>query len=253
MTMAYGTWVTELPSNSVHCHAWCCIYMYCFNLFFVWQFVLFSVLYNSEQCCSLSALLLCVLGRNFCRQKWSGIVGGYFSDIVRSSLFYHQGRVRLLPVSRAGYSSVHSCHLGRCSRSHWISYPFLIYRLNYTSQVRISSRVLIGAFEHGTIWRRVFPLCLVRGAGVRHLTLPPFPCVALLLALYHSFNLPHTTLAGEMRVSVFGAGFLLVLILSVKRHRVLGVATSYGMDDPAIKCRWGRDFLHHSRSAMGPT
>jgi hypothetical protein len=125
MTKAYGTWVTELPSKSVHCHVWC-IYMYCLNLFFVWQFVLFSVLYNSEQCCSLSALLLFVPGRNFCHQKWP-LRSCCFADIVRSSLFYHQGRARRQPVSHASYSSVHPRHLGRCSRCHWVSHPFLIY------------------------------------------------------------------------------------------------------------------------------
>jgi hypothetical protein len=56
-----------------------------------------------------------------------------------------------------------------------------------------------------------------------------------------------------MRVCVFGAGFLLVLILLVKRDSVLGIATSYGLDDPAIESRWGRDFPHHSRPALGPT
>ena len=36
---------------------------------------------------------------------------------------------------------------------------------------------------------------------------------------------------------VFGVGFLLVLILSVKRDSVLGIATSYGLDDPEIESR----------------
>ena len=31
------------------------------------------------------------------------------------------------------------------------------------------------------------------------------------------------------------------------------IATRYGMDGPGIECRWGRDFPHLSRPALGPT
>jgi len=34
---------------------------------------------------------------------------------------------------------------------------------------------------------------------------------------------------------------------------VVGIATGYGLDGPGIKSRWGRDFLHLSRPALGPT
>ena len=33
----------------------------------------------------------------------------------------------------------------------------------------------------------------------------------------------------------------------------VGIATGYGLDGPAIESRWGRDFLHLSRPALGPT
>ena len=33
----------------------------------------------------------------------------------------------------------------------------------------------------------------------------------------------------------------------------VGIATGYGMDGPGIKSRWGRDFPHLSRPALGPT
>jgi hypothetical protein len=33
----------------------------------------------------------------------------------------------------------------------------------------------------------------------------------------------------------------------------VGIATGYGMDGPGIKSRWGRDFSHTSRLALGPT
>jgi len=31
------------------------------------------------------------------------------------------------------------------------------------------------------------------------------------------------------------------------------VATRYGLDGPGIESRWGRDFQHPSRPALGPT
>ena len=34
---------------------------------------------------------------------------------------------------------------------------------------------------------------------------------------------------------------------------VVGIATGYGLDDPGIESRWGRDFSHQSRPALGPT
>ena len=34
---------------------------------------------------------------------------------------------------------------------------------------------------------------------------------------------------------------------------VVGIATSYGLDGPGIESRWGRDFPHLSRPALGPT
>ena len=34
---------------------------------------------------------------------------------------------------------------------------------------------------------------------------------------------------------------------------VVGIATCYGLDGPGIESRWGRDFPHLSRPALGPT
>jgi len=31
------------------------------------------------------------------------------------------------------------------------------------------------------------------------------------------------------------------------------IATGYGLDDPGIESRWGRDFPHLSKPALGPT
>ena len=37
------------------------------------------------------------------------------------------------------------------------------------------------------------------------------------------------------------------------RDGVFSIATSYGLDGPGIESQWGRDFLHPSRPALGPT
>ena len=34
---------------------------------------------------------------------------------------------------------------------------------------------------------------------------------------------------------------------------VVGMATGYGLEGPGIESRWGRDFPHLSRPALGPT
>ena len=33
----------------------------------------------------------------------------------------------------------------------------------------------------------------------------------------------------------------------------VGIATGHGLDGPGIESRWGRDFPHLSRPALGPT
>jgi hypothetical protein len=40
---------------------------------------------------------------------------------------------------------------------------------------------------------------------------------------------------------------------SVGRKSVVGIATRYGLDGPGIESRWGRDFRHPSRPALGLT
>jgi hypothetical protein len=39
----------------------------------------------------------------------------------------------------------------------------------------------------------------------------------------------------------------------VVRDSVVGIATRYELDGPGIESRWGRDFQHPSRPALGPT
>jgi hypothetical protein len=33
----------------------------------------------------------------------------------------------------------------------------------------------------------------------------------------------------------------------------VGIAIDYGLDGPGVESRWGRDFSHTSRPALGPT
>ena len=37
------------------------------------------------------------------------------------------------------------------------------------------------------------------------------------------------------------------------RNSSVGTATRYGLDGPGIESRWGRDFLHQSKPALGLT
>ena len=40
---------------------------------------------------------------------------------------------------------------------------------------------------------------------------------------------------------------------SVGRDSAVGIATRYGLDGQGIESRWGPDFPHPSRPALGPT
>ena len=44
-----------------------------------------------------------------------------------------------------------------------------------------------------------------------------------------------------------------MLSSAVEPGSVVGVASDYGLDGPGIESRWGRDFPHLSRSALGST
>jgi hypothetical protein len=38
-----------------------------------------------------------------------------------------------------------------------------------------------------------------------------------------------------------------------KCYKSVSIATLYGLDGPRIESRWGQDFPHTSRPALGPT
>jgi hypothetical protein len=46
---------------------------------------------------------------------------------------------------------------------------------------------------------------------------------------------------------------LLVQCLLVGQDTVVSIATHYGLEDPGIESRWGRDFPQLSRPALGST
>ena len=47
--------------------------------------------------------------------------------------------------------------------------------------------------------------------------------------------------------------FLCSRALRCGRDSSVGIATRHGLDGLGIESRWGRDFLHPSRRALGPT
>ena len=46
---------------------------------------------------------------------------------------------------------------------------------------------------------------------------------------------------------------LLMRVQLVGRDSSVGIATHYWLDGPVIESRWGHDFLHPSRTVLGPT
>ena len=46
--------------------------------------------------------------------------------------------------------------------------------------------------------------------------------------------------------------FLSLLEIKMGRNSSVGIAISYGLKGPGIESRWGRDFPHPSRPALGP-
>ena len=60
-----------------------------------------------------------------------------------------------------------------------------------------------------------------------------------MLCIYIAFNL--------------NAEFVIGLVIFGGPCSSVGMATGYMLDGPGIESRWGRDFPHLSRPALGPT
>jgi hypothetical protein len=74
------------------------------------------------------------------------------------------------------------------------------------------------------------------------------------LIVYHLLNMQHYN---SNNFQTFLENIMLLYSTLVwRRHGpgiIVGIATGYGLDSPGIESRWGRDFLHLSRPALGPT
>jgi len=65
----------------------------------------------------------------------------------------------------------------------------------------------------------------------------------IILMIYSGKNLQSIPLECKWTVTKLNWG----------RDSVVDTATRYGLDGPGIESRWGRDFPHPSRPALGPT
>ena len=69
--------------------------------------------------------------------------------------------------------------------------------------------------------------------------------LVLLTALYRQLGC-----VNQMTIIII---VVVVVVVVVGRDSSVGIATRYGLDGPEIEFRWGRDFPHPSRPALGPT
>jgi hypothetical protein len=79
---------------------------------------------------------------------------------------------------------------------------------------------------------------------------PGTGCLSPLTSVY---NITQLTLVACHSTEFTKSELSLISSLSGGREIVVGIATRYGLDGPGIESRWGRDFSHQSRPALGPT
>jgi hypothetical protein len=56
-----------------------------------------------------------------------------------------------------------------------------------------------------------------------------------------------------MNILVYYYCYYYYILSVVGQDSVVGIATRYGLDGPGIESRWGRNFPHPSRQALGLT
>jgi hypothetical protein len=72
----------------------------------------------------------------------------------------------------------------------------------------------------------------------------------LVAELVSSFNSKQTKRRKHLMVALqFDACYM----FKCGPNNSVGIWTGYGLGGPGIECRWGRDFPHLSRPALGPT
>jgi hypothetical protein len=86
----------------------------------------------------------------------------------------------------------------------------------------------------------IFWLCSKPSPGQYECITKSIHCTTPLFIVYYSKQLD---------------GFELNVVLAVYmgRDSIVGIANRYGLENPAIECRWKREFPHPSRPNMGPT
>jgi hypothetical protein len=77
------------------------------------------------------------------------------------------------------------------------------------------------------------------------------PCRVYICKLTNSLDAPILYLTPELHL------FISIIYVSYSYQSgpgsSVGIAKGYGLDGPRIESRWGRDFPHLSRPALGPT
>jgi hypothetical protein len=70
---------------------------------------------------------------------------------------------------------------------------------------------------------------------------------------YKFLTISRSVLLRIRNVSYTSVENIKIHILSCGPGSSVVIATGYGLDGPGIESRWGRDFSHTSRPALGPT
>jgi hypothetical protein len=143
------------------------------------------------------------------------------------------------------------------------SYKFIyIYKMNFSvSRLMFKKLLLIGFTQHYCD-RKTCLKNVLKDRVALQISVSSF---LVLLALYSTLHCPATCYSifsnlftckkwvkWKFKLVKFNPIFKYVRIDAGPGSSV-GVATGYGLDGPGIKSRWGRDFPHLSRPALGPS
>jgi hypothetical protein len=127
----------------------------------------------------------------------------------------------------------------------------------YLPSVPILSQLEPVLFLHPTSWRSILILSSHLRLGLLSCLFPTgFPTINLhttLLFVIRTTFRTHFLLIDFIIWTIFIFYFISLLVSGSGPGGSVGIAISYGLDDPGIESRWGRDFSHTSRAALGPT